>query len=242
MSSNKAVNIKTVKEIFKEMFKEQEKTLMNIVTNSTTLIHQSLDRLTMEIKDNNSRLEQISKETDDLKLSLETYQNINDTKIKQIEETLSKIRGISIENVLKDNAEMKEKIRELEDRSRRDNLRFDGIKEYQNESWGDTEEILKEALSNSLGIESVRIERAHRVGDPSKSKCRTIVAKFSSYKTKEYILNEARRQKISDIRIYEDFSKATVEIRKKNWEKVKELRKQNKYAVLVYDKIYTRDY
>ena len=49
----------------------------------------------------------------------------------------------------------------------------------------------------------------------------------------------ARREKTF---IYiQDFSKAIVAIRKKNWEKVKALRQQGKYAILVYDKIYSQD-
>ena len=55
---------------------------------------------------------------------------------------------------------------------------------------------------------------------------------------KERILAEAKKVKPKGIQMYEDFSKAVVEIRKKNWEKVKELRAQNKFAILVYDKIY----
>ena len=55
---------------------------------------------------------------------------------------------------------------------------------------------------------------------------------------KELILAEVKKRKPKGIQIYEDFLKATVEIRKKNREKVKELRAQNKYAILVYDKIY----
>ena len=35
----------------------------------------------MKIKNNNEKLENMSKETDNLRLSLETYQNINDEKI-----------------------------------------------------------------------------------------------------------------------------------------------------------------
>ena len=66
-----------------------------------------------------------------------------------------------------------------------------------------------------------------------------IVAKLSSFKIKGRILPKAKKRKPKVIHIYEDFSKATVEIRKKNWENVKELRAQNKYAILVYDKIYT---
>ena len=56
---------------------------------------------------------------------------------------------------------------------------------------------------------------------------------------KERILAEAKKRKPKVIQIYEDFSRATVEMQKKNWEKVKELRAQNKHTILVYDKLYT---
>ena len=65
-----------------------------------------------------------------------------------------------------------------------------------------------------------------------------IVVKLRSFKMKERILAEAKKMKPKGIQIYEDFSKTTVEIQKKNWEKVKDLKAQNKYAILVYDKIY----
>ena len=63
--------------------------------------------------------------------------------------------------------------------------------------------------------------------------------KLSSSKIKERILTEAKKRKPKGIQLYEDFSKATVEIRKKNRQKVNKIRVQNKYAILVYDKIYT---
>ena len=90
-------------------------------------------------------------------------------------------------------------------------------------------------------MNNIKIERAHRIGTNTQSKCRTIIAIFTSYKTKERILKEARNQKPKDIWIYEDFSKETVKIKKELWDKVRELRSQNKYGLLVYDKIYTRD-
>ena len=134
-----------------------------------------------------------------------------------------------------------EKLRNLEDRSRRDNLRIDEIPEYEEESWNDTEELLKDALHEKLDVNKIQIERAHRVGAKKAGKDRTIVAKFSSYKGQQRVLNEARRQKRKDIYVYEDFSKVAVAIKKENWEKVKTLRQQGKYAILVYDKIYSRD-
>ena len=63
--------------------------------------------------------------------------------------------------------------------------------------------------------------------------------KLSSSKIKERILTEAKKRKPKGIQLYEDFSKATVDIRKKNRQKVNKIRVQNKYAILVYDKIYT---
>ena len=63
--------------------------------------------------------------------------------------------------------------------------------------------------------------------------------KLNSFKIKERSITEAKKRKPKCIQIYEDFSKASVEIRKKNW--IKELRAQNTYATLVYDKIYTTD-
>ena len=96
-------------------------------------------------------------------------------------------------------------------------------------------------MREKLGVSRIEIERAHRVGAKEEGKNRTIVVKFSSYKGKQRVLNEARRQRREDVYVYEDFSKATVAIRKENWEKVKTLRQQGKYAVLVYDKIYSRD-
>ena len=44
---------------FKEMFKKQQNALVNIVSQNTTLFQTSLDKLTMEIKDNSNRLNNI---------------------------------------------------------------------------------------------------------------------------------------------------------------------------------------
>ena len=63
-----------------EMFKEQQNGLVsntNAPTPKPTPLQKSLDKMTKEIKDNNDRLNNTMKETHDLKLSVETYQNIN---------------------------------------------------------------------------------------------------------------------------------------------------------------------
>ena len=241
---NEIISINTVKELFQEMFKEQQKALLDIVSTNTTPLQKSLDRLSIQIQDNSNRLENIIKETDDLKLSLEATQEMQDEKIKSVQKLVAEVEKKykqEIESLIMKNKEQDDKLRVLEDRSRLDNLRFDGIPEYKNETWADTEDILKDTLREQLGMNNIKIERAHRIGTNTQSTCRTIIAKFTSYKTKERILKEARNPKPKDIWIYEDFSKETVKTRKELWKKVRELRSQNKYAILVYDKIYTRD-
>ena len=136
---------------------------------------------------------------------------------------------------------LKDKLRDLEDRSRRYNLRFDGVRDFENESWYDTEEVLKDLLFEHVGLRNIKIERAHRTGERREDTSRTIVAKFSSYKTKELILKNVRKWKDTVYYINENFSKETVEIRKENWKKVKALRSNGKYAILVYDKVFWRE-
>ena len=170
---------------------------------------------------------------------------MQDEKIKSVEKLLKEVEKYKQETeslIIKNKED--DKLRVLEDRSRCDNLRFDGIPEYKSETWTDTEDILKDTLREQLGMNNIKIERAHRIGTNTQSTCRTIIAKFTIYnylQTRECILKEARNQKPKDIWIYEDFSKETVKIRKELWEKVRELRSQNKYVILVYDKIYKRD-
>ena len=67
------------------MFEEKQNSLVNIVSQNTTPLLRSLDKLRTEIKDKNDRLNNLIKETDNLKLSIETYQNTADDKVKDTE-------------------------------------------------------------------------------------------------------------------------------------------------------------
>lgn len=75
---------------------------------------------------------------------------------------------------------------------------FDGLVEYKDKKWTETKDILKDTF-RELGMNCIKIERVHRVGNKNQSTCRTMIAKFTSYKTEESILKEARNQKPQDI-------------------------------------------
>ena len=234
------ISIETIKELFIEMFKAQEETIRKIVSscNSDTIMR--LDRLSEEIQDDNERLEKLNKETVDLKISLETSQEIFEKKFQKVNDNLSKQKQKHKEDInelWKDNNQLCERLRDLEDRSRRDNLRIDGIAELENETWEQTEEILHNLFKEKLELENISVERAHRVGNKGKNDKRTIVLKLASFKDKLKIISEARKLKGTNISINEDYSKETLEIRKEKWKEVKELRKNGTYAILVYDKV-----
>ena len=89
------------------------------------------------------------------------------------------------------------------------------------------------------------IERAHRTKrnykDNDKKLPRTIVLKLANFKDKSTILKNVNKLQGSDVYKDENFSRETMELRKKLWEKVKQLRSEGKFAYLNYRSIISRD-
>ena len=136
----------------------------------------------------------------------------------------------------------KEKLTDLEDRSRRNNLRIDGLKENEKETWLITEEKVKELFKTRLQVEGdIDINGAHRVGKKESGKPRTIVLHFQKYKDKERIKQNARKLKYSGIYINGDFSFETLQIQKDLLKTARELRDKGKGAKVVKDKLTTWD-
>ena len=196
--SDASVSTELVKEIFTNMFKEQEEKLLNIVRNGISDTNARLNRLTQKKSDNNIKLNDLSKEIDDLKLSIETSQEITDEKFKEINKTLNNDKqqhGNEIDELWQENEYLSEKLRDIEDRCRRDNLRIDDLQEVENETWEQTEKILKGMIQEKLEIQDVNIERAYRVGSTSNTSPRKVVAKFCSFKGKQLVLSAAKKLK-----------------------------------------------
>nr|XP_047146215.1 uncharacterized protein LOC105844348 [Hydra vulgaris] len=126
------------------------------------------------------------------------------------------VRSILINVIVRyiDNV-LKEKQRNLEDRSRRNNHRIEGIYENDKESWGDTEKKVQTFFTEKLGLKDVEIERAHRTGRKNDGRPRTIILNLQKYKDKIGILKELYRLKGTNTFVNEDFSRETVAIRKK---------------------------
>ena len=121
------LSVEAVKEIFRDLFKEQVQTLLTIVSNSTKLIHQRLDKLGTDITDINEKLKENVKDVHELKQSIQMYEDTNDKRLLQIDNSIKqqKIERIAhVENIQQVPNELKEKLRNLDGRSRRDNLKW----------------------------------------------------------------------------------------------------------------------
>ena len=80
----------------------------------------------------------------------------------------------------------------MEAQSRRENLKFHGVNEDEDETWDQSETKIRDYLTTVLEIDetSMKIERAHRL--PSKSKPRPIIVNFSHFKDKDEVLRKYR--------------------------------------------------
>ena len=191
------------------MFKVQEETIRKLVSSCNLDTIVSLDRLAEEIQDNNERLEKINKETVGLKTSLEISQQMFEKKFQKLDDNLSKQKQKHKEDInklWKDNDQLCERPRDLEDRSRRDNLRSDEIAEAGNETGKQTEEILQNLFKEKLQLESISVERALRVGNKEKNNKQTIAVKLARLKK----TRETRKIKGKNININENYSRETL--------------------------------
>ena len=121
------------------------------------------------IEEKIKKIERISKEK---QRNMDHYEKIED-KNKRLKDKLWDLEDRSHRNNLCFDG-LKDKLWDLDDRSHRNNLCFDGVREYENESWNDREEVLKDFLFENLGLRNIKIERAHRTGERKEDTSRTI--------------------------------------------------------------------
>ena len=183
-----------------------------------------------EIKKSQEQMKELKKEVTDLKSSIEH----TDADLNELSDRVDQIQDYQVDPEYVTN-------KLIEDRSRRNNLRIDGISESRNETWEDCEEEIQKVFNEKLGVKNVQIERAHRSkrskSNNNSEKPRTIVCKLLNYKQKEEILRNTKNLKGSNFFINEDFCRETMQYRKNILEKVKNLRIQDKIAYRNYRSI-----
>uniref|UniRef100_A0AAR2LCR7 L1 transposable element RRM domain-containing protein n=1 Tax=Pygocentrus nattereri TaxID=42514 RepID=A0AAR2LCR7_PYGNA len=152
-------------------------------------------------------------------------------------ETRLQAAATLIQRLLRRQTDMEAKLADQEGRSHRDNLRIYGIPEEAEgkDMIGFLENLLKRALDFPHG-EQLRIERAHRALVPkppgSQGRPRSIVAQFSSHRTKEEVLRKAWQKKevfCNNVRFYVDHDYPPAVLKKRSeYSEAKKVLKEKK--------------
>ena len=79
------------------------------------------------------------------------------------------------------------------------------------------------------------------MGKRSESRPRTVICIFVHFKDKQKILQNAKKLKNTEIYIYEDFCKDTMELKNSRWEEYLNYYYQSKFASLNYISVVVRD-
>ena len=214
---------KLIKKVFEDELKKQEQNLAKIISGNLEITMQGIKSLKNEVNE--------------LKKSMKFTENDLEEKVNNVEENMCKVKEdlkdiyeyqIDLYYMNDSLKNIRNKLTELEDRSRRNNIRIDGIAEEPWETWEESERKVQSLLSEDLDINDVVIERAQRVKEYSPEKKNNkklrpgaVVCKLLSFVDKARILKNSHPLKGTSYYVNEDFSKETLAYRKELWEMVK---------------------
>ena len=225
--------------------REEVKDLMNL--QRETILACFRETVSTFLSTVNERVDRLPNDVQDIKTSLNFTGDVAENKLIEVNEKIEKLK-IEMKSTQSTQGEIfnvtstiKRKLADLEDRSRRCNLRVDGINEHQNENWELTKSKIKNFIKEDLEIqENVEIERAHRVttsDSKRNNRPRTIVFKLLRYPDKEKILAKRKLLQGTNYYINEDFSEETNRIRKELQLEAKQHRAEGKFARVVYNRL-----
>ena len=135
-----------IRKIFQEEFKKQEVHITNIISSNFKITMEEIEKSQEQIK-------KLKKELADLKSGVQH----TDAGLNGLSDRVDEIYDYQVDPEYVTN-----KLIDLEDRSRCNNLRIDGISESRNETWEECEEEIQKVFNEELGVRNVHIERAHR--------------------------------------------------------------------------------
>lgn len=173
----------------------------------------------------------------------------NDAKLSQMQsqiiEMQSKIQspGHSVATTSHNNISViRDKIDDLENRSRRSNVLFYGIADGDpTESWEAVQKIVTDFCQNQLELTVSSIARAHRLGRFLPDKTRPIIAKFFNDKEVEAIIGRGSKLKNTSFGLSRDFSKPVREKRRNLLQFSKSIKKESDRVRLVFDRLHIND-
>ena len=137
---------------------------------------------------------------------------------------------------------LKMKQAQMEDHSRRKNIRIEGIQESKAETWEQTQLKVQNLIDDKLELENVKVDFAHRINKkPERNGPRTVIARLTHDTDKEKTMKRSWKLKGSMIYINEDLSEYTIQKRKDKMTDMIKAREAGKIAYFKRDKLIIKD-
>lgn len=217
---------------FKELMLQQEnnyKTFTQMIMNS---MNQRVDELMKEVQDLKISLQFTQKEVDELKVNCREYSTECKSNVDDIQKLAESLLILDA------------KANYLDGQCKQNNIVVEGIPESPNEKWCESEEKVKQIIQEKLQLDQnkITLEKAHRIGrmrNGNSSRPRPVVVKFLKYKDKEAVLERAKYLKGSNIYLNEDFPENVRLRRKELMPELRAARERGEIAYLRYDKLIT---
>ncbi|KAM7313533.1 uncharacterized protein ISCGN_003395 [Ixodes scapularis] len=163
-----------------------------------------------------------------------------ETSIDELRSTTKRVEGCEygLADVASTIGDLKRKIDDLENRSRRNNLIIHGIKCDVNETADQLKEkVCTNIFSTKLQVDVSTVERIHRLGRNQGTRPRPVIMNFRDYNEKMSILTNAKKLKGTGVFINEDYSYELRQIRKKLWDSSQADRDRGDKVTLSYNKL-----
>ena len=130
----------SIRKVFKEDFAQKEKNISNLFSGNFSITKQQIEEIEKEELNLRKRI-------------VEFAENQTEEKVNNVENKLADIehRAEEIYDYQINPDYVEQKLIVLEDRSRRNNLRVDGVLETSGETWEDCEEKLEQVFQEKLG-------------------------------------------------------------------------------------------
>lgn len=198
----------SLRKIIREVFQQMKEEFLASATNRIEILEGSVFERDQEIDTMNKQVEDLNKTTTDLKNTVSGLQKqVTD---KQAEINAQKAANEKLNEQLETlNVNTETKINDIEQYSRKNNVRVSGIPETGNETAEQSIEIVVEKLNNKiadLNLQRDDIDIAHRLGRQKKDKTRQIIVKFSSRLKRDELMRRRRDLKHTGIFVSEDLT------------------------------------
>ena len=193
-----------------------------IFTDATSMLYSTLnkriDDLTTVVLELQHHLKISTEEKKEIKKELEQLkdQAANNNKVIDEQKTIIEAQKI--------------RLNKIEDYSRINNIRIDGVDEAQGESKENLQLKIQKVLENKLQLKNVVIDNIHRLPTKERAGPRTIIARFSSHSIRDAAIKNTWRLKNTGIFINEDLCEDTRRKRREKLPLLKSARESGKIA------------